>query len=123
MKWASKDQVKFKNSIAQDAFKQRRALIINDVDTYRKHQGTKLLKAHKLKGLIAIPLFIEDRFLGSLSLYASEPSKFRLIETDFLEKMGKQCSLAILQNKYWISISPPFTFRRFFSRMAGWFLC
>lgn len=95
MKWASKDQVKFKNSIAQDAFKQRRALIINDVDTYRKHQGTKLLKAHKLKGLIAIPLFIEDRFLGSLSLYASEPSKFRLIETDFLEKMGKQCSLAI----------------------------
>lgn len=95
IKWGSKDQIKFKNSIAQDAFKQKRALIINDVDTYRKHQGVKLLKAQKLKALILIPFYIEGRFIGSLSLYASDPSKFRLIETDFLEKMGKQCSLAL----------------------------
>lgn len=94
-KWSSKDQIKFKNSIAQDAFKQKRALIINDVDSYRKHQGAKLLKAQKLKALILIPLYIEGRMIGSLSLYASDPSKFRLIETDFLEKMGKQCSLAL----------------------------
>lgn len=94
-KWESKDQITFKNSIAEDAFRNGRALIIDDVDAYQKHQGTKLLKAHKLKALIIIPLSIEDKLLGTISLYATDPAKFRLIETDFLEKMGKQCSLAL----------------------------
>lgn len=94
-KWWTKGQISFENSIAEEAFKKRRALIIDDIDTYKKHQGIQLLKFHKFKTLILLPLFIENTFLGSISLYGSDATKFRFIETDFLENMAKQCSLAI----------------------------
>ena len=94
-KWWDKSQISFENSIAQEASENKRAVIIDDIDTHSKHQGTKLLKAHKFKTLILIPLMIEDKMIGSLSLYATDHAKFRLIETDFLENMGKQCSLAL----------------------------
>lgn len=94
-KWQSKNKIPFKNSIAQDAFRIRRPLIIHDVDSYPKHKASKLVKEHGFKTLISIPLFIEDNCIGSLSLYATDPAKFRLIETDFLERFGKQCSLAL----------------------------
>lgn len=94
-KWWAKSQIKFENSIAENAFNKKRAIIIDNIDTYKKHQGGNLLKENKFKTMILIPLFIQDKFLGSISLYATTPTKFRLIETGFLEKMGKQCSLAI----------------------------
>ncbi len=94
-KWWTKNQIQMENSIAKEAFENKRALIIDNVDTYHKHQGRNLVKSQKLKTLIIIPLFVQNKLLGSLSLYAMNPAKFRLIETDFLENMGKQCSLAL----------------------------
>lgn len=94
-KWHTKDQINFQHSIAEDAFQNERALILDDIDSYQKHQGSKLLKAHKLKALILIPLTVSGHKIGTISLYASDPAKFRLIETDFLDKMGKQCALAL----------------------------
>lgn len=99
-KWWNKDQIHFENSIAKEAFDNHRALIIDDITSYTKHQGVNLLKTHKFKTLIMLPLFIEKEFIGSLSLYSSDPAKFRFIETDFLEKMGKQCSLALFVKKH-----------------------
>ncbi|MEK7547517.1 MAG: PAS domain S-box protein, partial [Patescibacteria group bacterium] len=94
-KWLAKGQVKLENSIAEDAFKRKRAIIIDNIDSNKKHQGGNLVKENKFKTMILIPLFIQDNLIGSISLYATTPAKLRLIETSFLEKMGKQCSLAI----------------------------
>jgi PAS domain S-box-containing protein len=94
-KWLAKGQIKLENSIAEDAFKKKRAIIIDNIESNKKHQGGNLLRENKFKTMILIPLFIQDNLLGSISLYATTPAKFRLIETTFLEKMGKQCSLAI----------------------------
>jgi len=94
-KWLAKGQIKFENSIAEDAFRKKRAIIIDNIDSNKKHQGGNLLRENKFKTIILLPLFIQDNPLGSISLYATTPAKFRLIETTFLEKMGKQCSLAI----------------------------
>lgn len=93
--WWDKNKIKYDKSIAQDAFQKERPLIIDDIDTYSKHQGRSLLKAHKLQTMIMIPLTMSGKMLGSLSLYAQDAARFRLIETDFLQNMGKQCSLAI----------------------------
>jgi PAS domain S-box-containing protein len=94
-KWWTKSRVKLKNSIAEEAIEKMRPLIIDNISTHPKHQGTQLIKSHNFKTLILIPLFVEDKIIGTLSLYSSDPNKFRFIETDFLEKMGKQCSLAL----------------------------
>lgn len=99
-KWLDKNQIKFENSIAEEAFKKERPIVMEDIDTYHKHQGLKLLRLNHFKTMILIPLFVKDKFLGSISLYASDSTKFRLIETDFLEKMGKQCSLALYVKKH-----------------------
>lgn len=94
-KWCDKHHIKVANSLAWEAFEHKRPLIINNVFNHSRHQGIRLVRMHKFTTAIIVPLFIHGQFLGSLSLYATDPSKFRLIETDFLEKMGKQCSLAI----------------------------
>ena len=94
-KWFSKDQIRFKNSCAEDAFTLQRPLIIHDLAQSKKHQGLKLVTEDNFKTLIVIPLMIHSQFLGTLSMYATNPSKFRLIEKDFLDRFGKQCSLAI----------------------------
>lgn len=95
-KWLTKDQIKYENSIAEEAVNKKRPIIIEDVDNYRKHQGVKLLKSHKLKSLILVPLFVEDVIMGTVSLYSSDAAKFRLIESDFLASMGRQCSVALM---------------------------
>ncbi len=94
-KWWDKNQIYLKNSLAEEAFKKRRSLIIDDIDTCSKHKGVRLLKSHKFKSLVLLPLFIQNKLIGTVSLYASSISKFRLIETDFLENMGKQFSVAL----------------------------
>lgn len=97
--WLTKDKVKFENSLAQEAFENKRPIIIDDVDINPKHQGQSLLKSHKFKTIVLIPLFVDHQMVGSISLYATTPSKFRLIETDFLENIGKQCSVALFVKK------------------------
>jgi len=94
-KWLDKSKIALENSLAEDAFKTGRPIIIQDIDASTKHQGIKLVKSHKLKTLILIPLMVSGKFIGTLSVYATDPGKFRLIETEFLERFGKQCSLAL----------------------------
>lgn len=94
-KWLDKSKIGIENSLAEDAFKTQRPIIIQDIDSSAKHKGIKLVKAHNFKALILIPLMINEKPIGTLSMYATDPGKFRLIETEFLENFGKQCSLAL----------------------------
>jgi len=94
-KWLNKNQIDYLNSIAEEAHKQGRPIIIQDLPRYPKHQGAKLAEAHGFKTLILIPLLLDKELLGTLSIYSTDPGKLRLIETDFLDRFGKQCSLAI----------------------------
>ena len=47
------------------------------------------------KSLVLLPLFIQNKLIGTLSLYTTDAAKFRMIETSFLENMSKQCSIAL----------------------------
>ncbi len=94
-KWWDKNKIPYKNSLAEEAIKAKRPLIIDEIDNSPKHKGVQLLKAHNFRTLIMIPLFVENIIVGSLSIYAVDPSIFRLIETDFLEKFGKQCAISL----------------------------
>ncbi len=99
-KWLDKNQIKFENSLAAEAFSHNRPLIIDNIDSNPKHQGLKLLRTHGFKTVVIIPLVINNKMLGSLSLYATDAAKFRMIETDFLEKIGRQCSIALFAKKH-----------------------
>ncbi|MFA6917931.1 MAG: PAS domain S-box protein [Candidatus Gracilibacteria bacterium] len=94
-KWLTKSQFPLKNSLAEDAVKIARPLLIDNIQTSQKHKGPKLLKSHKFTTLILIPLILPDKIIGSISLYSTDPSKFRFIENDFLENFGKQCAMAL----------------------------
>lgn len=94
-KWWSKNKIHYSDSLGEEAYSKKRPIIVENVDSTSKHQGVKLLKSHKFSTMILIPLFTSSKLLGTLSIYSQNPEKFRLIETDFLEKFGMQCSLAI----------------------------
>ncbi len=93
--WWTKSKIPFKNSIAEEAFLKKRAIIIDGVSSNPKHRSVALLKKHDFKTLILLPLFLNNNFIGSISLYASDTEKLRFLETDFLENFAKQCSLSI----------------------------
>jgi len=94
-KWLSKNKIQLKGSLADDAIKNKRPLLIDNVQSSFKHKGIKLVKAHKFSTLILIPLILPNKIIGTISLYSIDPAKFRFIETDFLENFSKQCSLAL----------------------------
>ena len=94
-KWLTKNQFSFKTSLAEDAVKTGRPLLVDNIQSSQKHKGVKLLKSHKFTTLILIPLLLPNKIVGTISLYSSDASKFRFIETDFLENFGKQCALAL----------------------------
>lgn len=94
-KWQNKARIEFQNSIAQDAFEIKRPLLVDNVESSELHKSRNLVQSHKFKTLISIPLYLATEYLGSLNIYSKDPEKFRLIETDFLQKFGQQCSLAI----------------------------
>lgn len=93
--WQNKNQIKFTNSLAEEACAKKRPIIINNVSSSTKHQSTKLLKLHNSKTLILIPLIIGSKIIGSLSIYSNGQNKFRFIESDLLEKFACQASLAL----------------------------
>jgi len=96
-KWLSKSQLPLKNSLAEDSIKNGRPLIIDNIQSYNKHKGVKLLKSHRFSTLILIPLVLPKKIIGTISLYTTDPGKFRFIETDFLENISKICTMAINQ--------------------------
>jgi PAS domain S-box-containing protein len=98
-KWLDKNQIKFDNSIASEAFELNRPIIIDDIDLNPKHQGSKLLKMHRFKTMVLLPLSINKKIFGTISLYSTDVAKFRMIETDFLEKIGKQCAISIFAKR------------------------
>lgn len=98
-KWLDKHQVKFENSLASEAFENKRPIILDDIDSNPRHQGSSLLKMHRFKTMVLIPLSINKKIFGTISLYATDASKFRMIETDFLEKIGKQCAVSLFAKR------------------------
>ena len=98
--WWTKSKVTLKNSIAEEAFKKKRALIIDNVSSHLKHRSILLLKKHGFKTLIVLPLFTNKTLLGAISLYSRDNAKLRFIETDFLENFAKQCSIAINSKRH-----------------------
>jgi PAS domain S-box-containing protein len=94
-KWLSKSQITYKGSLAEDAVKAGRPLLMDNIQSSSKHKGVKLLKAHNFSTLILIPLLLPNKVIGTISLYSTDPVKFRFIETDFLENFGKQCAIGL----------------------------
>jgi len=93
--WMDKSKIEFKNSLAEEAFKKRRALFFDNLSVSPKYRGVKLLRSHRFTSSIVMPLYAGDVFLGSLNLYAIEIEKLRLIETDFLENFSRHSSMAL----------------------------
>jgi PAS domain S-box-containing protein len=94
-KWLTKNQIPFENSLGEESVHTGRPLLIDNIQSSQKHKGVKLLKQHKFTTLILLPLLLPGKIIGTISLYSTDPAKFRFIETDFLENFAKQCALAL----------------------------
>ncbi|MDP3939036.1 MAG: ATP-binding protein [Deltaproteobacteria bacterium] len=86
----------------------RRPYVIGDVgaDPLTKNLGNDYPEfVQALKGtrsVLIVPLFYADEFIGELTLFTSEPHRWKQEEQDFVQAIGDQVSVAIKQSKlYW----------------------
>ncbi len=86
----------------------RRPYVIGDVaaDPLTKNLGDNYPEfVQALKGtrsVLIVPLFYADEFIGELTLFTSEPHRWKQEEQDFVQAIGDQVSVAIKQSKlYW----------------------
>lgn len=98
-KWLGRKKISFKGSLGEESLENKRPIIIHDIASSEKHGGAKLVRMHGFKTLIILPLIVANKEIGTIGIYATDPGKFRMIETDFLEKFSNQCALAIYAKK------------------------
>jgi len=93
--WNGKANIKFQNSLAQKAEQSKSPLKIVDIANEPRYQSIYLSKKNNLTSLLLIPLRFQNKFIGSLSLYANPEKKLAIFDNDFLEKYAKIIEVAI----------------------------
>lgn len=94
--WWGKSKMPLEDSFAENAFKARQPLFINDIQNNPKYTSPKLAAEHNFVSALIIPLYVKTKLLGSLTLYSSSKNKLHLLDNSFIANFGKQASLAIL---------------------------
>ena len=93
--WYNKGDIPFSGSLAEKAFKTRKPLKVLDLHQEPMYKSQKLAIKHNLNSMLIIPLYINNEFLGSLTLYISKESKFGILDNDFIEHFAKLASIAM----------------------------
>ncbi len=95
--WQGKKTAKYKDSLYEKAFTERKALKIIDVGKEPKYESKSLAKKNNLCSLMLIPLVFKDELVGTLSLYTNPNRKLEIFENEFIEKYARVIELVMSQ--------------------------
>ncbi len=90
-----KRAIKLGESIAGRAISENRPIIVHDVQEEADYIGHDLAAEQGLRSMICVPLTIQDRVVGVLSCYTSQPHTFAPDEVQALETLAKQAAVSI----------------------------
>lgn len=90
-----KPAIKLGESIAGRAIRENKPIIIRDVQVEEDYIGHDLAVEQGLRSMICMPLTIQDRPLGVMSCYTSDPHHFPPDEVKALETLAKQAAVSI----------------------------
>lgn len=90
-----KPAIKLGESIAGRAIRENRPVIIPDVQVEEDYIGHDLAVEQGLRSMICMPLTLQDKTLGVMSCYTSDPHHFTSDEVKALETLAKQAAVSI----------------------------
>ncbi|MBW7928942.1 MAG: GAF domain-containing protein [Fimbriimonadaceae bacterium] len=90
-----KPAIKLGESIAGRAIAENRCVIVPDVAASEEYIGHDLAIEQGLRSMICVPLIIQDRPVGVMSCYTSEPHEFLPDEIKALETLAQQAAVSI----------------------------
>lgn len=93
--YARKPAIKLGESIAGRAIRENRPVIVPDVQVEEEYIGHDLAIEQGLRSMICVPLTIQERALGVMSCYTSEPHQFPPDEIKALETLAKQAAVSL----------------------------
>ncbi|HET9110121.1 MAG TPA: GAF domain-containing protein, partial [Ktedonobacterales bacterium] len=91
-------QVPFGEGVVGEAMRTRRPVIVPNAQQLRERMArfTPELRAHmNVQSLLMVPLIVEDRPIGAISVGASEPNHFTREDVRLVEIVGERAALAI----------------------------
>ena len=93
--WEWKTIVKFKNSLAEKAYKNNAPLKILDINKEPLYISQTLARKNNFSSVLIIPLQLKWKVLWNISLYTKPDKKLEIFENDFIEKYAKIIELVI----------------------------
>ncbi len=93
--WEWKKIIKYKNSIAEKAFKNKKPYKILELSREPLYQSNSLARQNNLSSMLLIPLKSKGKFLWTLSLYTRPDKKLEIFENEFIEEYARVIEVVI----------------------------
>jgi len=93
--YRNKPPIKVGQSISGIAVRDRKPLVVQDVQADPRYAYPDVAKAEGLRSLLCVPMMIQDRPLGVLNVYTPEPHRFTDEEVQLLQTIANQAAVAI----------------------------
>lgn len=90
-----KRAIKLGESIAGKAIKEKKTLIVHDVQQESDYIGHDLAEAQGLRSMICVPLLVQGKGIGVLTCYTAKKRDFPDDEIAALELLAKQAAISI----------------------------
>ncbi|MEK7477497.1 MAG: GAF domain-containing protein [Candidatus Coatesbacteria bacterium] len=93
--YRNKPPIKVGQSISGLAVRDRKPLVVSDVQADARYAYPDVAKAEGLRSLLCVPMMIQDRSLGVLNVYTTELRRFSAEDVQLLQTIANQAAVAI----------------------------
>lgn len=93
--YRNKPPIKVGESVSGRAVKERRPISVFDITKDGHYMFPDLARREGLRSLVSVPMVVQNRVIGVINCYTTEPHQFTDNETQILSTLSNQASIAI----------------------------
>ncbi len=95
LEWETKGNIPYKGSLGEQCLKKKQALKILDVTHDGLYKTPGFARKNNLRSLLLLPLYVQEKKIGTLSVYISPEKNMDILDHEFLPIFAKQASLIL----------------------------
>jgi PAS domain S-box-containing protein len=93
--WNSKGSIAVTGSLAESAFQTRRPLKVMDITQEPLYSSPGFARKNDLRSLLLIPLLVNQKLIGTISVYISSQKSLDVLDHEFIPIFAKQAALVL----------------------------
>ncbi|MCK5081496.1 MAG: ANTAR domain-containing protein, partial [Candidatus Omnitrophica bacterium] len=95
LEYQRKPNVKAHGSVAGEAMKTKRPVMVYDVREEKKYGFRDLAVKEHLTSMLAVPMVVKDKAIGVINIYTKKIHTFTQEEIDVLQMVANQAAVAV----------------------------